>query len=293
MTRRADLTARNLLTRSSAPAPRYKVDRSTECEPKAYPVESAPMNDSPPKPSLLESLRQRSDAVRNADQATRRPLGDELKEIDRRLLAAFRWLDEALGHLEVIRPLVAHRFAIEPVLTIGTPRYDRGFVSYRRNEYLGMDLVERVELFYRLAGDRPIRVKTQLGAAAAMDERLRAAQLDFDYRVEQDETRGVRCGVFSVTPAVTASARFVPDYKRLTVATTLRNVDRLETVTLEFRPDALGEPALEDLVRLMLGEANTFLKRAPLAGVGAKPVTPGSAALTGMLSLSRYGVAAK
>ncbi len=117
------------------------------------------MNDSPPKPSLLESLRERSDAVRNADQATRRPLGDELKEIDRRLLAAFRWLDEALGHLEVIRPLVAHRFTIEPVLTIGQPRYDRGFVSYRRNEYLGMDLVERVELFYRLAGDAPDSAK--------------------------------------------------------------------------------------------------------------------------------------
>jgi hypothetical protein len=252
------------------------------------------MNDSPPlKPSLLESLRQRSDAVRNADQATRRPLGDELKEVDRRLLAAFRWLDEALGHLEVIRPLVAHRFAIEPVLTIAQPRYDRGFVSYRRSEYLGMDLVERVELFYRLAGDAPILVKTQLGAAAAMDERLRGAQLDFHYQVEPDEARGVRCGVFSVTPAVTASVRFVPDYRRMMVTATLRNVDRLETVTLEFRPEAIGEPTLEDLVRLILGEANTFLKRAPLAGVGAKPATPGPATVTGMLSLSRYGVAAK
>jgi hypothetical protein len=77
-------------------------------------VESVPMNDSPSKPSLLESLRERSDAVRNADKATRRPLGVELKEIDRRLLAAFRRLDEALGHLEVIRPLVGHRFTIDP-----------------------------------------------------------------------------------------------------------------------------------------------------------------------------------
>ncbi len=251
------------------------------------------MNDSLPKPSLLESLRQRSDTVRNADQATRRPLGEELKEIDRRLLAAFRWLDEALGHLQVIRPLVAHRFAIDPVLTIREPRYDRGFVSYRRNEYLGMDLIERVELFYRLAGAAPIRVKTQLAAAAAMDERLRAAQLDFHYQVDTDATRGVRCGVFSVTPAVTASVRFVPDYCRMMVTATLRNVDRLETVTLEFRPDAIGEPTLEDLVRLILGEANTFLKRAPLAGVGAKSVASGPAPLTGMLALSRYGVAAK
>ncbi len=46
-------------------------------------------------------------------------------------------------------------------------------------------------------------------------------------------------------------------------------------------------------MRLILGEANTFLRRAPLAGMGAKPGAPGSAALTGMLALSRYGVAAK
>ena len=79
-------------------------------------VQSVAMTASPPKPSLLESLRERSDTVRNADQANRRPLGNALKDIDRRLLAAFRWLDEAQGHLEVIRPVVAHRFTIEPVL---------------------------------------------------------------------------------------------------------------------------------------------------------------------------------
>ena len=250
------------------------------------------MPDSSPKSSLLDSLRQRSEAARSAGAEAHRPLGADIKDIDRRLLASFRWLDEALGHLEVIHPAVAHRFAIEPVLTIAQPRYDRGFVSYRRKEYLGMDLIERVELFYRLVGDAPIRVTTQLAASGAMDERLRAAQLDFQYRVEHDEARGARCGVFSVTPAVTASARFVPDYKRLTVLAMLRNVDRLETVTLEFRPDAIGEPAMEDLVRLMLGEANTFLKRAPLAGVGTKPASPTDAP-SGMISLSRYRAAAR
>jgi hypothetical protein len=250
------------------------------------------MPDSPLKSSLLESLRRCSEAIRSADAQAHRPLGQDIKDIDRRLLSSFRWLDEALGHLEVIHPVVAHRFTIEPVLTIAQPRYDRGFVSYRRKEYLGMDLIERLELFYRLAGETPIRVKTQLGASSAMDERLRAAQLDFHYRVEDDEARGSRCGVFSVTPAVTASVRFLADYKRLVVLAMLRNVDRLETVTLEFRPDAIDDAAMEDLVRLMLGEANTFLKRAPLAGVGAKPAPSGDT-VSGLISLSRYRAAAR
>ena len=66
-----------------------------------------------------------------------------------------------------------------------------------------------------------------------------------------------------------ATVRFVPDYRRQTVEVTMRNVDRFESVALEFQADAIEEPALEDLVRLILGEANTFLRRAPLAGIGA------------------------
>ncbi|MCL4761578.1 MAG: hypothetical protein KJ018_07305, partial [Burkholderiales bacterium] len=45
--------------------------------------------------------------------------------------------------------------------------------------------------------------------------------------------------------------------------------DRFETVDLEFMPEQVDEGELEDLVRLMLGESNAFLRRAPLAGVGA------------------------
>jgi hypothetical protein len=43
-------------------------------------------------------------------------------------------------------------------------------------------------------------------------------------------------------------------------------VDRPERVTLEFPSAAIDEPALEDLVRLILGRDLAFLGRAPLAG---------------------------
>ena len=59
---------------------------------------------------------------------------------------------------------------------------------------------------------------------------------------------------------------------------TLRNVDRFESVVLEFAPDRLDEAALEDLVKFMLGEESGFLRRAPLALIKPrnddKPVAP-------------------
>ncbi len=80
-----------------------------------------------------------------------------------------------------------------------------------------------------MTNDEPIRVEVQPGAAAAMEDRLRAAQLDFHYRIEHDEKRRTRRGVFTVTQAVMASVRFVPDYERGVVSAMLRNVDRFET----------------------------------------------------------------
>ena len=106
-------------------------------------------------------------------------------------------------------------------------------------------------------------------SSATVESQLRGSQLQFEYRTEVDERRVARQSIFVVQPAVTAMVRLLPDYRRQTVEVLLRNIDRFESVTLEFAADQIEEPALEDLVRFILGEAKTFLRRAPLAGVGA------------------------
>jgi hypothetical protein len=228
------------------------------------------MPDSPPKNSLLDRLRRQSDQLRDQQGAARRPQEEVIKEIDRRLWRAFKWIDEALSHLDVIRPQVAHDFAIPGVLTITSPRYERGFVSYRRKPLAGQDVIDHVEMFYRLEGAGPMVLKVQPHASGFTEERLRAAHLNYQYQNELDEARTVRYGLFTVQPAVTANVRFEADYRQQVVDVTLRNVDRFESVSLEFAGDAIDEPVLEDLLRFILGEANTFLRRAPLAGLGRR-----------------------
>ena len=218
-----------------------------------------------PKPSLLEQLRRQSEELRAQDMAARQPFATAVKAIDTGLWRAFKWLDEALGHLEVIRPKVAHRFQLGSILTVNQPQFDRGFVAFRRGTYAGFDVLTYIEMFYRLAGSAPIVLRVNPAAATGIEERLRAAPMQFQYQTEQDEKKVTRYGLFHVQPIVSASVRFQPDYARQIVDVTLRNVDRFESVLLEFAPDRIDEPALEDLVRFMLGEENGFLRRAPLA----------------------------
>ncbi len=224
--------------------------------------------------SLLDTLRVQSDAMRGQEQSAKRTPDEALKDLDRRMWKSFKWLDEAIGHLAVIRPVIAHEYRIPDVLSIPSPQFDQGFVSYRRKAMAGQDLVEHIELFYRLALPKPIDVTFPVSSARSVDDRLRAAQLKFQYRAIHDEDRVVRRGLFQVAAAVTAFIKFLPDYRRQTVEVTLRNVDRFETVIVEFAAEKFDDAALEDLVRFILGEDNAFLRRAPLVGIGTRKPAP-------------------
>jgi len=117
---------------------------------------------------------------------------------------------------------------------------------------------------------KPIVVRVSPLAAPGVEERLRAAALHFHGDIELDADKVVRHSVFHVEPEIKASVRFRPDYRRHVIDVLLRNVDRFESVTLEFEPTAIDEGALEELVRFMLGESNAFLHLAPLAYVNSR-----------------------
>lgn len=231
-------------------------------------------------PSLLEKLREQSQALRERGEAARKPMEEAIKDIDRILWRTFRWLDEAMGHLEVIRPRVNHAFHLGNVLSIERPIFDRGFVSFRRRSMVGLEVLEHVELFYRVEGDKPIVLRLNPAASAGLEERLRTSTLPYEYQTEQDERRVVRYGLFRVQPHISASVRFEANYPQQLVQVTLRNVDRFESVSLEFGPDKLTEAALEDLVKLMMGEPNAFLRRAPLALIRGRRDDPPEPAKT-------------
>ncbi len=217
------------------------------------------------KPSLLDHLREQSEVVRAAAEAARRPVVTAQQNLSRRLWHVFQWLEEAVQYLCVIRPAVTREFRLTDALTIDQPKFDHGFVSFRRQGLRESEPLDYVALQYLLAGDESPVIRVGINAAAAMDELLRTSMLKFHYQTEEDNQGIVRYGAFRVQPKISASVLVRPDYLRQVVNVTLRNVDRFDSVVLEFLPDALGESALEDLVRCALGSSDRFLHLAPVA----------------------------
>ncbi len=220
---------------------------------------------------LLDQLRARSMASRVSSRQA--AVEQRRRELDECLWRAFRWLDEATHHLDLLQPQVRHAFRIPGVLAIDAPRYERGFITYRRRAIDGIELIEQLELVYRLSLPRPLELVVQPAQRAGIEQCLRAMHIAFRCDTALDNARAVRDAVFRITPAINAGVRFEPDYQRHAITVALRNVDGFGCTTVEFTPAALNEAALEDLVRLVLGEGGMFMKRA-VATSAAAATTP-------------------
>src|SRR4029077_13251148 len=152
------------------------------------------------RPSLLDELRQRSESLRAERAAARLPEEEARHAIDGALWRAFRWLDEVMGHLEVIRPEVQHRFRLGDYLTFDCPQFDTGFATFRRHGLATGDRLEHVEMVYRLTAPKAGVGRVRTTGGPAVEERLRAAALHFHSDVEHDAEKVVRYSVFHVEP---------------------------------------------------------------------------------------------
>ena len=221
------------------------------------------------RPSLLDELRTEYEAVRRLpdDHAE----VETFQQIDARLRKAFRWLEKAIAYLDGLKPAIDHRYDLGHGLVFEAPHFGRGFVGQHERRIAGYPVLDEINVYYVITAARPLAIDVAPGGVALAEQSLDGAGLQYTSRSTEDAAGAVRKCRISVPPEIPAAVTFKADYQTGRVTVALANVDRLERVTLEFHSDAIEEPVLEDLVRLILGRDSAFLRRAPLAGLHGKP----------------------
>jgi len=216
-------------------------------------------------PSLLDELRTQYEAKRQSPQED----GDveTFQAIDARLRRAFRWLEKAITYLDGLKPPIDHRFDLGHGLVFESPRFGHGSVGFHEQRIVGFPVVDEINKNNEIVAARALALEVAPGGVALAEKALDDAGLQYTSRRVEDSGGIVHKCSISVPPSVPAAVSFHADYQTGLVRTALANVDRLDRVTLEFHSNAIEEPVLEDLVRLILGRDAAFLRRAPLAGL--------------------------
>jgi hypothetical protein len=223
----------------------------------------------PDRPSLLDELRAEYETAR---QSTHEHTNVEtFQAIDARLRTAFRWLEKAITYLDGLKPAIDHRYDLGHGLVFESPRFGRGSVGQHEQRIVGFPVLDEINIYYEISASKPLALEVAPGGVALAEKALDDAGLQYTSRRIEDSSGTVRKCAISVPPAIPAAVSFRVDYQTGIVTVSLVNVDRLDRVTLEFHSNAIGEPVLEDLVRLILGRDSAFLRRAPLAGLHRRP----------------------
>ncbi|MGH8315218.1 MAG: hypothetical protein ACRETU_08710 [Steroidobacterales bacterium] len=220
------------------------------------------------KSSLLEELRIQYEAARKSHDHADVP---GFQEIDAQLRKAFRWLEKAIAYLDELKPPIEHRFDLGHGLVFDSPRFGHGSVGQHEHRIVGFPVLDEINIYYEISASKALALEVAPGGVALAEKALDDAGLQYTSRRVEDSGGTVRKCSISVPPAIPASVTFHADYQIGKVTVALFNVDRLDRVTLEFQSNAIEEPVLEDLVRLMLGRDSAFLRRAPLAGLHPRP----------------------
>lgn len=213
------------------------------------------------RPMLIQ-LREQYEAARVAQPEDR---VEDFQATDARLRRAFRWLERALTYLNGIKPAIDHRFDLGYGFAFESPRFAHGSVWPHERRINGYPVLDEVGVHYEISASKPLSIEVAPGWMPFAQKTLDAFGLQYSCRRESATDDSVGNAVYSVAPVIPAKIALRADYRTSRVSVTLINVDRLERLSLEFESTAFEEPALEDLVRLMLGCESAFLKRARLS----------------------------
>ena len=223
----------------------------------------------PDRTSLLDELRTQYEVAR---QSTHEHSDVEaFQVIDARMRKAFRWLEKAITYLDELKPSIDHRFDLGHGLVFESPRFGHGSMGQHERRIVGFPVLDEINIYYEVSASKPLALDVAPGGVALAEKALDDAGLQYTSRRVEDSGGIVRKCAISVPPAIPAAVSFRADYQTGLVTVALVNVDRLDRVTLEFHSNAIDEPVIEDLVRLMLGRDSAFLLRAPLAGLHGRP----------------------
>ncbi|MDR2711274.1 MAG: hypothetical protein LBB65_08170 [Burkholderiales bacterium] len=213
--------------------------------------------------SLLEELRMRAEGNAPPSEKHRLSEAQIRSSIDQLLWHIHGWLEEVARYLEKLHPPVTHEFNFSNLMTMRSLTLEQSFVAYRRQRFGEQELLDHVEFYYRLMCPSSPIIRVPGTSSNEVETRLRVAGLAFEANTETDQGRTVRAVQFKIIPEIKATIRLEPDYVQHKIGVRLSNVDRFEALQMVFSPSQLDEDALEDLIRLILGESAAFLKRAP------------------------------
>jgi hypothetical protein len=207
--------------------------------------------------SLLERLKNEAEALENegsTDEFSAQTLMLAL-DIERKMRAGFAFCEELVRYLGIVKPEIAHDYALEDVGTFARPRLADAFVDSKLRRADGRPWMDMITLTVVGVSPTTLRCERATADTQQLVDRLTAANL----RYTTDENKNGGASRFEVAGEITIYARIMADRERGRLAFLCKNVAKFGAQNIVLDGRAVRENIFEEFANYLLGQPSQFL----------------------------------
>lgn len=209
---------------------------------------------------LLDDLRQQADSIRDSE-ASKKAQQERLEawskaEVRPKLTQIYSYLNELIGHLEVVQPETAVAYPLKGYGTLENLTQ----ANYKLTTD-SRDDVSRVTLAFTCIGKGDVSFnvegKPQVGR---LREFLNSCKMPFTSREYRDDRHNLVSALFKVEAKVPVLFNFELADNKTTINLTIRNFEGLGTHLYRLQPEMINEQLLDQMGRYLLRADNHFIR---------------------------------
>ncbi len=210
---------------------------------------------------LLERLKNQAEALESAtstDEVAAQTLMLAL-DIERKMRTGFAFCEELVRYLGIVKPEIAHDYALEGVGAFARPKLADAFVDSKLRRADGRPWMDMITLTVVCISPTTLRRELPAAEAQPLIDRLTAANLRF---TADDASGGQNGGasVFEIAGEITIYARVMADRERGRLAFLCKNVAQFGSQNIVLDGKTARENVFEEFVNYLLGQPSQFLQ---------------------------------
>lgn len=210
--------------------------------------------------SLLERLKQEAQSLQetttqvNAQNALRAAL------INDGLGAAYRYLDDLVKQLNIIKPAIPKEFVFPGNIVFAGMAWIEGAADFRKELTATEDRrFDNVSARFRIAAQKSIVVERENPKIEPLRKALHDYGVAFEIVERMNGYNIAEHARFTIPCQIKAGFLVKADYAAGNLLLRTRNIDRFGMMEFRLRPEDLNHETLDELTKLFLGEKSRFL----------------------------------
>lgn len=210
---------------------------------------------------LLARLKQQAESLQQGLEQHSLQQEAQAQHLNDAVGAAFRYLDELVKQLNIIKPDIPKEFVFPGNIVFAGMRWIEGAADFRKVATASEDRrFESASLRFRVAAEKKLVVDRQGASVEPFRKLLHDYGIAFAATEKTNERNVVESARFVFPCEIKTGFLLKADYERSRLVLRTRNIDRFGMMEFTLLPGDIRQDSLDELTKLFLGEPSRFMQ---------------------------------